>query len=219
MEFTYKNEILDLQSFLPIFNEIKEKNPDMGANIEHSLKAAVKESHNLLKNAQSRDQAHLALIKEQMYIQAQSSQYLSITDEITQKKNALLEFKPKVYHEFMDEIESIIREYFKEKSENICKEIEEDGAWYSGLRDSAKKGGGSLLNVAMDGINGVSKGISKKKLFNENHMLDSKTIVEKLLEKHLDNKEISYDISNMFTAATKKYEKSGLNILRLINQI
>ncbi|RDU37044.1 hypothetical protein DRW41_10170 [Neobacillus piezotolerans] len=207
MDFSYKNEILSLKAFEQTFKELKEVNPEVGNNIEASLRASVAESHQLIEQANSIPELHLALLKEQTTIQAQNSQYLSITDEINQKKIVLLEFKPKVYHEFMDEVESEIGRYFSRKAQVISAEIKTDGSWYSGLRDSAKKGGGSLINATIKGINTVTKEFNKKEIFSDDIKVDSQTIVERLLAKHLDNKEVSKDIGEIFTRASKSYEK------------
>jgi hypothetical protein len=207
LDISYKDEILNLKAFQSIFAEIKKVDPNMGANIEKSLEAAVTESHSLLGNAKSNEQAQLALIKEQIFIQAQSSQYLNITDEITQKKNNLLEFNPKVYHEFMNEIEAELAKFIGQKKLIMYREIDRDGAWYSGLRDSAKKSGGSLVNATIKGINTISKEVNGKQAFNKENMIDSRTIVEIVLEKHFSNQMVADQMNTVFTNAAKRYQQ------------
>ncbi|WP_046173342.1 hypothetical protein [Domibacillus indicus] len=206
----YKDEILNLNAFQTIFEKIKKADPKMGLNIEQSLKAAVSESHDLLAKVRTSDQAQLALMKEQIFIQAQSSQYLNITDEITQKKNNLLEFNPKAYHDFMNEVERELLTFINNKKWIMYKEIEKDGAWYSGLRDSAKKSGGSLLNAAMKGINSISKEFKGKEVFDQTDMVDAKSIVESLLEKHLSNKIVTDAMGDIFKNASKRYEEKWI---------
>ncbi|WP_462410399.1 hypothetical protein [Neobacillus sp. Marseille-QA0830] len=99
----------------------------MGANIEQSLISSVQESYALLRSASTRDQMEIALIKEQIFIQAQSSQYLNITDEISMKKNRLLECMPKVYHNFMNNVEQEMLKFFQKKTEAMFQEIDKDG--------------------------------------------------------------------------------------------
>jgi hypothetical protein len=211
MTILYKEKILTLSAFQSIFEEIKSIDIKMGINIEESLIAAVKESHQLLSFASSKEQIELALIKEQINVQAQGSQYLNITDEITQKKNNLLEFNPIAYHEFMNEVELELATFLNERKLMMYQEIELDGTWYSGIRDSAKKSGGTLINAAVKGINTLSKEVKGKQLFQEDEKVDSNTIVESLLEKHLSNKIVSDKMNVIFTNATQKYEKKWIN--------
>ncbi|WP_423799933.1 hypothetical protein [Neobacillus sp. SAB-20_R2A] len=76
MDFSFKSEIVNLEAFQPVLNELKQIDANMGENIEKSLRAAVSESHALLKAERSKEQLQLSLMKEQLIIQAQSSQYL-----------------------------------------------------------------------------------------------------------------------------------------------
>jgi hypothetical protein len=210
MDFLYKDKILQLSAFDNILNEIKEADGEMGNNIHISLKLAVKESHRLLSKAASREQLHLALIKEQIFIQAQSSQYLNISDEITQKKNSLLEFNPGVYREFMNEVEINIRKLMGDKKRKMHQALEQDGSWYSGLRDTAKKSGGLLVNGSIKGINAISKEIKGKQVIKNKNLMDSQTIVESLLEKYMDNEQVSFEISQILNNATKNYEQKWM---------
>jgi hypothetical protein len=206
----YKAEMLNLIAFQSVFEEFKNVDLEMGTNIEKSLESVVKESHDMLANANSIEQAQIALIKEQICIQAQSSQYLNITDEITHKKNNLLEYNPKVYHDFMNEVEAELSKFMMQKKLVMYKELEKDGSWYSGLRDSARKSGGSLLNAAVKGINKISKEVNGKKVFDQETMIDPKTIVETLLEKHLSNQIVADNMNTIFTNATKRYQEKWL---------
>lgn len=215
MEFAYKEEILRLKAFDLILREIIEEDQKMGENIKVALESAVQESHSLIKKAKNKEELHLALIKEQICIQAQSSQYLNISDEMTQKKNQLLEYKPKAYNLFMNEVESNVRRLMTEKTAIMCKAIEEDGTWYSGLRDSAKKSGGTIVNATVKGLNRLSKEFQGKKVIETEDVLDANTIVESLLEKYLKNEDVGKQISDILAKATKNYEKNWINQIAL----
>jgi hypothetical protein len=215
MDFSYKEEIVHLKVFQFIFDEIKTVDPRMGDNIQKALESAVKESHNLLSKASSKEELQLALIKEQIFIQAQSSQYLNISDEVTQKKNKLLEFKPKVYHEFMQEVENKVSKLMQDKKQIMGKAIEEDGSWYSGLRDSAKKSGGLLVNATIKGINTISKEFKGKQIFDKENIVDSQTIVEVLLEKYLSSENVAKQISDILSEASKSYEQKWIEQIAL----
>ncbi|SOC37082.1 hypothetical protein [Ureibacillus acetophenoni] len=210
MEFSYKEEIIKLKAFQSVFNQIKSIDPKMGKNIQLSLESAVKESHDLLMNARIKEELQLALIKEQINIQSQSSQYLNITDEITQQKNKLLEFKPKAYHEFMEEVETKVAGLMHSKKLAMYREIEKDGTWYSGLRDSGKKSGGALINATVKGINKLSKEFQGKQIIEKEKVVDSNSIVETVLEKHLNSEIVAKEISEILSKASKNYEKKWI---------
>ncbi|WP_423799915.1 hypothetical protein [Neobacillus sp. SAB-20_R2A] len=209
LDFIFKKEILKLEAFQPVLTEIKSVDPAMGENIEQALKAAVKESHELIIKANTPDQLHIGLIKEQLHIQAQSSQYLNITDEMTMKKNNLLEFMPQIYNQFMNEVEQEMTRFFQEKKRKMYAEINQDGSWYSGLRDTTKKSG-QLYNFAIDKINLVSKEIQGKKVIADQHLVDTKSIVEKVLEKHLSNQTVTNQVTQIFEAAAKRYKDAWM---------
>jgi hypothetical protein len=210
MDFLYKMEILELEAFQSFFSEIKKVDTQMGFNIEQSLQAAVKESHELVMNAKTKDQLYIGLIKEQLHIQAQSSQYLNITDEMTMKKNNLLEFIPKVYHRFMNEVEQEMIRFIQQKKREMHHEIDKDGAWYSGIRDTTKKSG-ELYNFAINKINVLSKDVQGKGVISDQRLVDTKTIVEKVLEKHLSTQMVSNQVSEIFETAIEEYKKAWMH--------
>ena len=210
MDINYKDEILNLASFQSVFSEIKSLDPKMGENIQLSLESAVKENHDLLRNGHSKEELQLALMKEQIIIQSQNSQYLNITDEITQKKNKLLEFKPIAYHEFMQEVETKVGSLMQSKKLKMHREIDEDGAWYSGLRDSGQKSGGILINATVKGINKISKEFQGKQIIEKEKVVDSNSIVETVLEKHLNSEKVAKEISGILSVASKNYEKKWI---------
>lgn len=210
MEFNYRDEILNLGAFQTVFTEIKSMDPKMGENIQLSLESAVKESHELLINAKIKEELQLALFKEQIIIQSQSSQYLNITDEITQQKNKLLEFKPIAYHEFMQEVETNVASLMQSIKLKMHREIEKDGTWYSGLRDSGKKSGGVLINATVKGINKLSKEFQGKQIIEKEKVVDSNSIVETVLEKHLNSEKVAKEISEILSTASKNYEKKWI---------
>ncbi|MGG3563253.1 hypothetical protein ABES03_16810 [Neobacillus rhizosphaerae] len=210
MDFLYKMEILELEAFQSFFSEIKKVDTQMGFNIEKSLQAAVKESHELVMNAKTKDQLYIGLMKEQLHIQAQSSQYLNITDEMTLKKNNLLEFIPKVYHRFMNEVEQEMIRFIQQKKREMHHEIDKDGAWYSGIRDTTKKSG-ELYNFAINKINVFSKDVQGKGVISDQRLVDTKTIVEKVLEKHLSTQMVTDQVSKIFETAIEEYKKAWMH--------
>ncbi|MFC4801348.1 hypothetical protein ACFPA1_18630 [Neobacillus sp. GCM10023253] len=209
MDFIFKKEILELEAFRQVLTEIKNVDPAMGENMEQSLRAAVRESHELILMANTPDQLHIGLIKEQLHIQAQSSQYLNITDEMTMKKNNLLEFMPQIYNQFMNEVEQEMTRFFQEKKREMYTEIDQDGSWYSGLRDTTKKSG-QLYNFAINKINSVSKELQGKEVIADQHLVDTKSIVEKVLEKHLSNQKVTNQVSTIFELAIKRYKDAWM---------
>lgn len=210
MDFLYKHDILNLMAFESIFSEIKSTDPEMGESIELALRAAVEETHLLIREASTKERLSLALLKEKIVIQAQSSSYLNITDEVTAKKANLLEFMPQIYNEFMDEVEYEIRRYFEKKKSEMYKKVEKDSTWYSGLRDSTKKSGGVLYNATVKTINKGFKKMKREEAISEKYLADTRTIVEELLEEHLNQKDVAQYVSNILERAAANYKNKWL---------
>lgn len=212
MDFPYKNEIINLDAFESVFSEMNKFDSALCKNIKNSIYASMEESHALLLQAENKDQLHVALIKEQLHIQAQSSQYLAITDELAQKKNKLFEAAPSIYNELLNEIEKNAFELLQKQKSEMFREIERDASFYSGLRDTTKKTGGTLYNSAIKGINLVSKEFQGKDLIKKQE-LNTNSIVEDLLEKYLNNPIITERLNKIFKQAINRYEENWISII------
>ena len=193
MGLTYKNDILSLEAFQSVIEEMKNTDPVFGKNIEIALRAAVFQNHQAITTACSCELLKIALLEEQRTIQAHSSQYLSITDELTHKKNNLLQFNPIVYNRCMDEIENDMRVFIEERKLLMHAEVEKDSTWHTGITDAVKKGGGAVLNTAIKKINSAQN-------------INSRTIVEKVLEEHFSSLIISEKMSEILDTATGNYQ-------------
>ncbi|MNI47987.1 hypothetical protein D3C73_1025300 [compost metagenome] len=85
--------------------------------------------------------------------------------------------------------------------------LEEDSSWYSGIKDSAKKMG-SLVNMAVKGANQLSEKLGGQKLTDNENVINDKSIVEALMETHLNPKEVSLDIGRLLDHCNKVYEEA-----------
>jgi hypothetical protein len=205
MNFTYKDEILSLFAFSDIAREMMQQDRQMGENIMTSISSAVVDYGCDLRTCYTKEQAIVALMKQLLTMQAHSSQYLGITEEMNQKKNTLLEYKSPSIHSFLDEIEYEIANFFNQRIKLMWRELEEDSSWYSGLRDSTKKVGGSLINMTLKGINHLAQEMNGREWTKET--VDDRTIVEAVLEKHLSIDDVTNHISEIFESATERFKQ------------
>lgn len=182
-------------------------NPETTDNIMISFKNALKEVRTLLDGAKNSDQVRIALMQEQLIVQAQASQYLSITDEFTERHKNLWKFNSRAPELFFQAAYDQLANYFQRKKLIMHRELEMDNSWYSGIRDSAKKMG-SLVNFAVKGVNDISKKVSGQKLTENEHIIDDKSIVETLMERHLGPREVSKDVGLILDTCNKVYEES-----------
>ncbi len=86
MEFTYQREIISMEAFTESFELMTLVDSDMTTNISEALYNLIQPNHHVIDQEKaSRDVVRIALLQEQLQIQAQASQYLAISDEIGER--------------------------------------------------------------------------------------------------------------------------------------
>lgn len=201
--------ILDLEAFQNVFGIMRQKDPDFAENIQQSLEAVLEDTHAILKiDGQSPEKYKVALLKEQINVQAQASQYLNICDQLSYREKNLWQFAFNVTNEFFDRIFNALDLYFAQKKRLMISELEKEADWYVGIVDFAKKGG-TIINLASKNVNKFAEKYVGEKLF-EQKDLDSRTIVEVIVEKHLNENIVEKDVATVLEKATDEFNKAWL---------
>lgn len=211
MEFSYKREILGMVAFKESFEAMALVDSDMTSNISTALSNLIQPNHKVFDQEKvSRDEVKVALLQEQLQIQAQASQYLAISDEIGEKLKNLWRFATGATDVFFDSFYDNLEIYFQQKRSLIYSELEREYNWYTTFADVAKKGAGGLANTVLKGANSMVKGVTGNRLTNSDTFLNDKTIVERLISKHLDEKIIEREIGQLFEKASNAYKEAWL---------
>ncbi|MFC0216609.1 hypothetical protein ACFFK0_29870 [Paenibacillus chartarius] len=200
-------KITEFEAFGIAYRKMSEVNPDTADNVMNALRNALVETRTALSAANNNDQKRIALMQEQLIVQAQAGQYLSITDEFTERHKNLWKFNSRAPELFFQTAYDNLAVYFQRKKKVMHDRLEKDSSWYTGIKDSAKKMG-SLVNIAIKGANQLSEKYRGQKLTEHENVIDDKSIVEKLMEEHLSPKDVSRDIGRILDHCNKVYEEA-----------
>ncbi len=201
------NQICKLYAFQSVFEKMSVKDYEKMNNISLSIVNSVEEYHNILLKPESGIyEKKTALLQEQIMIQALASKYLNINEELTQKEGKLWKAVPEITELFFDALFDKLDLYFQKKLIKIYKDIEDDAEWYSGIRDTAKKAG-TIMNWAVKKANDISKDMTGSTLTQKNEYIDDRSIVEKVLEKHLDPNKVSEAMTRLMGEAGQDFQK------------
>lgn len=199
--------IVELVAFEPSRRSMSEVNRDRADNVIDSLRNALKPARAKLAAAVNDDQRIIALMEEQLIVQAHAGQYLSITDEFTERHKNLWRYNSQAPERFFQEVYDRLMDYFRFKKEAMHRRLEEDSSWYTGMKDSAKKVG-SLLNFAVKGANQLSEKVRGQKLMSQDQVIDDRSIVERLMEEYLHPALVSKDVGRILDQCNKHYEEA-----------
>ncbi|MBM4141668.1 MAG: hypothetical protein FJ242_09360 [Nitrospira sp.] len=201
-------KITTLSSFSEVFSELKKVDQKKGDEIKKALNECVKDIHLQIQNSKG-DFKNLKylLYKESVEVKAHSSSYLSYSEMMAVRENALWKFAFNLTEQFFDIISNALDDYFRAKAEIINQELEQDATWYSGLRDTTKKMG-SILNISKKLVKEGLETVGLSMVMDDKELVDTHGIVEKLLDKHLSPKEVSKDIAKIMKKAHKQYKGS-----------
>lgn len=198
-------KILELDSFDKVFLQLKKIDSDKTKEIEKSLKMCVKEIHSKIEKSYN-DTPNLKylLYREAVELKAYASSYLTYSEMMATRENALWRFAFDLTEQFFDIISDALTEYFDVKLQIMFSELEKNYDWRTGLTDSGKKIA-SIANFSKDllkkGLDGF--GID---LLNEKEIIDTKSLVEHILASHLNLKLVSKDIGNIMKEASNRYK-------------
>lgn len=206
-KFRILEPIVKLDAFQDTFRQLKRIDESLTINIEQSLKAAIDKFHIVLTDPKSHTQQKLVvLLQEQITIQAKASQYLNICEQMTLREKHLWQYVPESVESFFDRLYEKMDVYFLSKEKSMCKEIEKDGEWYTGIRDTAKKAG-SVVNWVVKKANEASKDLTGSKLSQHDAVIDDRTVVERVMERHLKPEQVGKEISVLMSQAGELYQE------------
>ncbi|WP_028550818.1 hypothetical protein [Paenibacillus sp. UNC451MF] len=207
MNHEWLERIMKLEAFCKVHKDMHAINAESADHIIDTFKKALAPTRDALAKAKNNDQLRIALIREQIIVQAQASQYLSITDEFTERHKNLWKFNSQAPELFFQTAYDQLAVYFQQKKTVMHLKLEEDSSWYSGIKDSAKKMG-TLVNFAVKGANQLSEKLGGQKLTDNEKVIDDKSIVETLMEQQLNPKQVSNDIGRILDRCNKVYAEA-----------
>ncbi len=198
-------KIVNLEAFNDSFSELRKIDKEKTDEIEKSLKACIKETHAELMNSdEDSTEIRFLLYKERVELKAHASSYLSYSEMMATRENALWRFAFDLTNQFFNIISDALADYFDQKIEIMGSEITEEHDWYTGLVDSGKKAG-SILNVSKKIL---KKGLDQldDSILDNSEIVDTKSHIEQTLKKHLNLDQVSKDIGNIMEGAGKRYK-------------
>lgn len=201
-------KITSLSAFSPIFDELRKIDSDKCEEIEKTLKHCVNNIHNQIQTS-TKDTSNLKylLYKESVELKAHSSSYLQYSEMMAMRENALWKFAFDLTEQFFDIVDSALDNYFDAKATIMNKELETDASWYSGIRDTTKKMG-AVVNISKKLLKEGLEKAGVKKAIDDGELIDTHSIVEKLIDTHLPPKMVSKDIAKIMKQANKQYQKA-----------
>lgn len=190
------DDIINLSSFNDVFLKLFSKAEDTAMNIYNSLKATVEKTHAVLREELiSKKTLAVALLVEIINVQEHAKQYLKLLDDMRKAREDLMIKASCIYEQFFEGVYDELDRYFEKKKRAMIKDILEHVSWYTGVADTARKAGGVVRKV-VKGANQISKNAFNKEL--NLGEIDSRTYIEKLLDKHLAKGRVISDISKIF---------------------
>jgi len=208
------NKIISFSSFTDVFAKLNKIDKKKTGEIQDSLKQCVKDIHEGLFDSQKDyDKLKYLLLKESVEIKAHSSSYLSYSEMMAVRENALWNFTVTLTEQFFDIISNALDEYFNTKIKIMHSELKKDAKWYTGIRDSSKK-----LGVAINYPKKILKkgidNIGLNEFIDDNEIIKTQSITEQLLAFHLSPKQVTKDISQIMEEANQKYKERWENEIK-----
>lgn len=199
-------KIIKLDSFKEVFSQLKKVDLNKTKEIESSLNNCIKDIHNQIKkNGKDPSNLKYLLYRESIELKSHVSSYLKYSQMMAERENALWRFAFDLTNQFFDLISDALTEYFDAKTTIMLAELEKDHEWNTGLKDSAKKAG-SALNFSKKLLKKGFDKLGYDKL-DDQEIIDPKSVLEKILNLHLDQKLVSKDIGNIMEQASNLYKK------------
>jgi hypothetical protein len=201
-------KITSSSAFSPIFDELRKIDAEKCEEIEKALKHCVSDIHNQIQTStEDTTKIKYLLYKESIELKAHSSSYLSYSEMMAMRENALWKFAFDLTEQFFDIVADGLDNYFDAKVTIINKELETDATWYAGIRDTTKKMG-AVVNISKKLLKEGLEKAGVKKAIDDGELIDTQSIVEKLLDTHLSPKLVSKDIAKIMKQANRQYQKT-----------
>lgn len=196
------DRILSLNSFQPVLAQLRAIDEKHTGLIETALTTATAETHDGIRAAGNTGQLRYWLYREVVEIKAHTSNYLSYTDMMATRETNLWKFTLAVADQFFEIIFDALDTYFETKKRLMADECEARSSWYSSIADSSKK----LLvpvNLVTKTLNEASERIGVD-VIPDGDVVDTKSVVETLLARHLDPRQVERDVVRIFEEASQR---------------
>jgi hypothetical protein len=197
-------QIIDFTAYNDIISKLIEIDEEHATNIYVSLTSALKENHKAILEAQeSRDKLRYLLYREAVEIKAYTSSYLSYSETMATREANLWHFALTVTEQFFNLIFDGLDDYFLAKKKIMIMETERQCNWHSTITDSSIKALG-ILNYAKKALKATNNYMGLGLNIDEQDVVNTNTIVEELLSKHLEPKQVSIDMAKIMEEAQKR---------------
>lgn len=202
------DKILSLSAFDDVLSELEKIDKKKTSEIKSSLQNCIKDIHSEInKNKNDKNAIKYLLYKESVKLhKVYLSSYLSYSEMMATRENTLWKFAFNLTEQFFDIIADALDDYFNAKIKIMNSELEKDASWYTGIRDTTKRMG-SLLNLSKKILDKGLDVVGLDETLDNQDIIDTQSIVEKLLNTHLDSKLIAKDISKIMKEANKRYKE------------
>jgi len=195
-------DIVNLSCFNDVFMRLFSKDEEAARSIYDSLKATVEKTHAVLKKRWiSEKSLTVAILAEIIKVQEHAKQYSKLLSDMRKAQEDIVVKANRVYEQFFEGVYDEMDVYFEAKKKAMIDDVVENVSWHTGMADTARKAGG-IVNKAIKEINHISEKVLKKEV--DLGEIDSRTYIERLLDKHLDKKQVIKDISEIFQKNAKK---------------
>lgn len=178
--------------------------------IRKTVQSLVQNAMVTSENAVSIMEGLLALKNLKMELILELNPYLNKMNELTQMENKLITKGKVITESFKKEVEIELKDFFDNQTVLMCRQVQGDTKWHSTLTDTTKKASGIVLKGTerLLSLNDRTKSAAKN-LSN----IDSRTLIEQLLERYLSSKEIQSAMEVIIKKASANYEEKWRKLI------
>ncbi|WP_309119845.1 hypothetical protein [Paenibacillus sp.] len=200
----YHREICELTAFREALHEMRKADPELARSIRLALLKTNEPCRAALQGGAATDGERMAaLLQEQIHMSAQANKYGALNAELSRKTSELWKFAVHAPELFFGRLFAQMDEYFETKKRRLAAELEREWEWYSSIADMSRKVGGA----AIGGIQSIAESLSGRKLERPS-AFDERTVVERILEKHLSPAKVGADLTRMMEKAGEEYRSA-----------
>ncbi|PID04302.1 hypothetical protein CSV67_02215 [Sporosarcina sp. P2] len=194
----------------PVFSRMEEVDVDETNFIRETIQSLVHNAMITSENAISVTEGLLSLKNLRMELSHELTPYVNKANELTQMENKLITEGRVITESFKMEVEKELKSFFDKQTRSMQSEIEIGTKWHSTLTDSTKKASGLVLKGTKHLL---SMNEHTKSAANRLSSIDSRTLIEHLLENFLSSAAISTKTGLVIKSASKKYEDKWKEII------
>jgi hypothetical protein len=202
------SDIVNLRCYSSAFETLKQVDQKHAAQLETALLKATEGTHKGIVEAEGNpDRLRYWLYREVVEVRAHSSSYLSYSEMMATREANLTRFAMGVTGRFFDLIFDSLDEYFQGKKSLMIEECQSRSEWYSTISDSSKK----LLtpvNIASRLVGAASDRLGLQTGLTGADLVDTKGVVESVLVRYLDPKQVTHDVTAILEHASAIVEET-----------